>query len=184
MSDDIWTPEALGSAEYVWGVDPSTKRVAIGAADRERVHEVTLCEFDRKLKSAPRMADIYARTHGAALRFARRFPPIYVWVEQPMAFGRPVEPQLMYAVGVIQLALFVALRDLYPHPVTVEPIQIAEWRKLAFGEGKGNVKKARYLDLMRPLGYEGDDLDECAAWGIARGGSLLVWPTQQSLEVA
>lgn len=170
----------------VWGVDGSTKRVAIAEATNEQVIGVRLAEFDHKLTAGARLADIARRTRTLAMEMVpdgRPLYPLLVYVEQPMAFGRQVEPQLQYAIGAIQLGIYLGLENRYAHPVDVRMIQISEWRKLAFGPGNGNAKKETYLDLMRPLGYAGEDLDECAAWGIARAGSLLVWPPQQELAV-
>ena len=70
---------------------------------------VETVEFDKTLVTAARLDDIQERTLAAATRWADEYPPFFVWVEQPAAYGRQVEPQLQYAVGVVQQALYQAL---------------------------------------------------------------------------
>lgn len=166
---------------WVWGVDVSTKRLAIGC-DGPDV-SVHLREFDPRLKTGARLCEIYRWTRNFAAELAKDRPPLFVWVEQPASYGRIVEPQLMYAVGVVQAALYDALEQRNAFPTEVRTVAVAEWKKASVGHG--NADKAQVLEWAKADGFETDHVcrvkkcthsahDRADAWAIARAGSALL----------
>lgn len=159
-----------------WGVDPSTKRVSIGASLRDARHVDT-----RSFTSSAgprRLGLIYAETWHFTNVMAEHFWPGFVLVEQPS--GKAPNPNLLYAVGVIQAAVYSALarlaqRDGFPWPV-VETVPSATWKSLAIGPGWAKLDKAAgdILRLAREDGYDGDSLDEADAWFIAKAARRTV----------
>ena len=156
--------------EYCWGVDPSTKRVAIAAAGSRPT--VRTIEVPSTLRTGARLDWILGATYGLARELAEQCPPLYVWIEQPAAFGRQPEPELYYAVGVVQAAIYSALRDIWPHPVEVRTIPIGTWKKNSVG--KGNATKEDVLWWSIDHGYTGTSEDEADAWAIAHAGRVLL----------
>lgn len=151
-----------GSPEprFHWGIDPSTQRVAIAWNGPEL--GVAVKPF-RRSRHAERLDNIYEVTYAFAQQLAGMFPPLVVWVEQASG-ARPNLP-LMYSVGVVQAAVFGALKDMWAFPVWVETVPSGTWKKVA--TGRGNAKPPEYLAWARLNGYQGLDLDEAAAWGVA-----------------
>ena len=100
-------------------------------------------------------ADIFAR---AALWITRRMlddPPDFVVLEQP--------------VGVHDSSLLMGLRGVMlgivrAHRVKLTEVPVATWRLYFLGAGnlKGNIAKARAVDLCARLGW-GNDIDHNAA---------------------
>lgn len=174
-----------------WGIDPSTARVAVAGVYREPCDGL---ELERWVRTQPfalhdgvaRLAEIYARTHGFVAGLAERerrhnLPlPGLVLVEQPS--GRVENPQLVYAVGVIQAAVYAALRDVFGRPVRVETCTSSWWKKRACGNGaiyKPTRKRLgrtpvfedyRVAVWARENGYAGSSWDEADAFGIAEAG--------------
>jgi hypothetical protein len=166
---------------WVWGVDVSTKRLAVGFSDGQELH-VESVDFNRKLFHGLRLEDIFTRTRTFAAAWAKRYPPLYVFVEQPAAFGRPPEPQLMYAVGMVQGALTYALHYVHPHPVEVRTVPIGTWKSRALGNGA--AKKPEIMDWAVKHGYRGLLQDEADAMGIALAGWRLLEPQPEQLQLA
>lgn len=156
--------------DYVWGVDVSTQRVAI--AFNGPILDVRTVEFDSNIITGRRLHEVYFQVLISAKAWAAEFPPYFCWVEQPAAYGRPVEPQLMYAVGVTQAALYRALCDRFQFPVEVRTLPVGQWKKGAIGHG--NADKAQVFTWAREQGYAGDSQDEADAWGVAWAGARLL----------
>lgn len=161
---------------FVWGVDPSSVRVAVAWADQAGADVETKAFTRCKADTGERHAAIYRETFELAQRLVLKHRPEVVFLEQPFA-GKQVEPTLFMAVGCIRAALWEATG------VPVRMIVPPSWRKLALG--RGNAKKWETLPwARRQLGYLGDSEDEGDALAIAVAGRLLVHPPQQQLAVA
>lgn len=177
---------------WVWGVDVSTKRIAIschGADQVARMHD-----YPKDLLTGARLGAIYAETRELAAELAADRPPLFVWVEQPASYGRQVEPALMYAVGVVQAALYAELEQRSAHPTEVRTIPVANWKKVAVGFG--NAKKHQVLVWAKKHGFRSEhvcsdrlkwcghkDHDAADAWAIATAGARLLSQPEQ-LELA
>jgi Holliday junction resolvasome RuvABC endonuclease subunit len=100
--------------------------------------------------------------------FARQragdFPPAVVWVE--MAAGRFRAPQLVYAIGVVQAALFEALG------VPVWTIPSGKWKRATVGVG--NATKPQVRAWVDRLGVEVGSHDEADAVAIAVAGRAML----------
>ena len=147
-----------------WGCDPSTKRVSVAAVTSDTTRVAT-CSFPA-LDGGARLAAIWNGTREFAVSLLERgWPaPGLVWVEQPS--GKTTNPQLSYAVGVIQAALCDALG------CPLETIESASWKKRAVG--RGNIFKPKsvrepygVLTWAQSNGYRGSSWDEADALGIA-----------------
>lgn len=169
---------AQSASRWVWGVDPSTKLVAIACVGPDGEH-VESREFLKDRWHGARLADIRRVTRSLVALLAERCPPLYVFVEQPAAFGHPPEPQLMYAVGVIQEAVFSALEFRFPHPVEVRTVPIGQWKKAALGNGA--AKKPEIMRWAERRGHFGLLQDEADALGIAVAGQRLLEPEPEQL---
>lgn len=154
-----------------WGVDPSTKRVAIACVTSD-TKRVASCSFP-DLTGGARLAAIWNGTREFVISLLERgWPaPGLVWVEQPS--GKTTNPQLSYAVGVIQAAVCDATA------CPLETIESSSWKKTACG--RGNIYKPTRKQLGRTPafadygvavwaqsnGYRGNSWDEADALGIA-----------------
>jgi hypothetical protein len=160
-----------------WGVDPSTVRLSVAYVTPEGARGVRTVPFARADGSA-RLSEIYAQTR----LFARHvwspwtearvdFPaPGLVLVEQPS--GKMENPNLSYAVGVIQAALYDGLYSALGRAVRIETCTSSWWKKRACGRGNLYKPKLRgdeyeVLTWARQNGYAGSSWDEADAWGIA-----------------
>jgi hypothetical protein len=172
-----------------WGVDPSTRRVAVGGVSRAADGSL-----DRWVRSVPfmavdgpgRLSMIYNETYdlvqGIALRAweAHDVLPGLVLVEQPGGEHRNYE--LFYAVGAIVAAIDGALVAETGKSVKFEMVVPAWWKARACG--RGNIYKTKrvpgrkspvpvapdeygVLQWARQNGYAGASWDEADAWGIA-----------------
>lgn len=160
-----------------WGVDASTRRVAVAAVDADgtRRGEVVSVEQGPSRsggRSVRRLAAIYEATRELCSELRRgHAPPGVVVVEQAAGFGKRPNPELAYAVGAVMAALVGAL----PH-THVETVPSATW-KLAVC-GFGGIKKPKptereeYAVLVwaRGVGYEGGSWDLADAYAIAEYG--------------
>jgi hypothetical protein len=160
----------------IWGVDPSSVRLAVAGTDSDGKRWVGTAPF-APCDGPERLSAIYEQTRvfcSERLSVVRR--PGYVLVEQPS--GDKVNLPLYYAVGVIMAALYDALY-LPGAPVRIETIPPQSWKKTACG--RGNIYKPTKKKLGRtPIfedydvavwarlnGYEGSSWEEADAWGIA-----------------
>lgn len=144
---------------WTWGVDVSTKRVAI-ACVRGLVGRVEAVEHAgdpfRRLLVQQRVVVGLTRT------LATEHPPVYVLVEQPG--GRTVEPQLWYSVGATIAALLEAFELVGVDPA-FDTVPVATW-KMEAGIG-GGADKPKIAGFARAAyGWDGGQ-DEADALGIA-----------------
>lgn len=173
---------AEGHTAY-WGLDPSTLRVVIAGVATGEAGPVRWVRTEpfAKTDGVARLGEIHGVTYETVRALARvSTPPGLVMVEQPS--GKIDNPQLVYAVGVIQAAVWTALRDSFGQPVRVETCTSSWWKARACG--RGNISKThRVPGRARPVpvpleeygvlvwarqnGYAGSSWDEADAWGVA-----------------
>jgi len=152
-----------------WGVDPSTRRVAVAgvswAADGSLERWVREMPF-MPLDGPQRLVYIRQATVELAGRMMDwpALRPGLVMVEQPGGTHRNYE--LFYATGVIVEAIASVVA------CPVEMVTPAWWKKRACG--RGNIYKPKrkgeeyeVLTWARANGYTGLSWDEADAWGIA-----------------
>jgi Holliday junction resolvasome RuvABC endonuclease subunit len=152
-------------SEHVWAVDPALARLAFAFADVDSsavaVETLVTRTTERegaRLGLLDRQLRIYAR------QAAGRFPPACVWVEQPS--GRFPKPQLSYAVGVVQAALFETLA------CPVWTITSGAWKRRTVGVG--NATKPQVRAWVDRLGVDVDSQDEADAVAIACAGRAML----------
>lgn len=150
---------------YVWAIDPAMSRLAFAFADLDsqavEVETLVTRTVERqgaRLGLLDRQVRIYAR------QAAGRYPPAECWVEQPS--GRFRSPQLAYAVGVLQAALFETLAC----PVWTIPSSTWKLRTI----GQGNATKPQVRAWVDRLGIEVRSQDEADAVAIACAGRAML----------
>ena len=135
----------------VWGVDPSTKRIAIAWTGAEPgVRTLELPELRGGERLAWLETNLRSFAAGLMTEDSARVPAA-VWVEQPFAVSH-VEPKLYYAVGVTMSALSAAVQCFNPDSI-VEDIPVPTWKSLALGNGA--APKPLVLAWAQSRGYEG-----------------------------
>jgi Holliday junction resolvasome RuvABC endonuclease subunit len=151
---------------YVWGVDCAVTHVSFAFAQHPTgpIHVDSLLA-DSEFREGERLGllDRQIRIRCSQLRVT--YPPSVVWVEQPS--GRFPNPQLYYATGVIQAALYESLG------CPVWTIPSGKWK--AASVGKGTASKAevmRWATLHR--GGEFASQDDADAYCIAVGGRRIL----------
>jgi Holliday junction resolvasome RuvABC endonuclease subunit len=151
--------------EFVWGIDPALSVLAFAFADLDsegvEVETLTTRTTERegaRLGLLDRQVRIYAR------QAAGRYPPACVWVEQPS--GRFRSPQLSYAVGVLQAALFETLA------CPVWTIPSGAWKRRSVGVG--NATKPQVRAWVERLGVAVRSQDEADAVAIACAGRAML----------
>jgi hypothetical protein len=157
-----------------WGVDPSTKRVAIaGVVDGDHAYTrwAKTASFPA-LDGAERLSAIYSETRRLVEGVATCCPwPGVVVVEQPG--GKSINWPLYLSVGVIVLAVHDGLYEVTDRHVKVELVAPATWKKRACGRGDiykpkvGDTREYGVLTWARENGYTGNSYDEADAMGIA-----------------
>jgi hypothetical protein len=161
--------------EAWWGVDPSTKRVAIagcainfdGGVDRW-----VKTESFPPLEGAGRLSAIYELTRAKVASLAACCPwPGIVIVEHPGGAQR--NWPLFHAIGVTILAVHDGLRLVTGTSVQIEGMPPDRWKKIACGRGgiwkpkPGDGREYGVLTWARENGYTGSSWDEADAMGIA-----------------
>ncbi len=163
------TPDRLlltsAAPEFVWAVDPALSRLAFAFAevDAATVHVRTLMTRTEEREGA-RLGLLDRQLRIAARQWAGPFPPACVWVEQPS--GRFRAPQLLYAVGVIQAALFETLAC----PVWTVPS--SAWKRRTVG--RGNATKEQVRAWVDRLEVDVSSQDEADAVAIACAGRAML----------
>lgn len=157
-----------------WGVDPSTKRVSVGVAEKDvpvRVHTVSFAD----LEGPARLDTIYRDCRTLAATVASTCPPGLVVVEQPS--GTVTNPPLVYAVGCAMAGLYAGVLEETGAPARFETITSGEWKKQLLGYG--GIKKPKPAEVRAGVqyevlewaratqGYEGTLWDEADALAIA-----------------
>jgi Holliday junction resolvasome RuvABC endonuclease subunit len=151
-------------SESVRAVDPAMAKLAVAFADLDSAAvEVVSLITRTEERDGARLGLLDRQLRIAARQWAGRFPPACVWVEQPS--GRFVQPQLSYAVGVIQAALFETLA------CPVWTIPSGAWKKRTVGVG--NATKPQVRAWVDRLGVEVGSQDEADAVAIACAGRAM-----------
>jgi hypothetical protein len=154
-----FAPRACRLTENVWGLDVSTRRIAVGVIQGVALntepevgwfsHEVE--QFDKN--PARRLARMLETLPAFLDRLGGVAPPVAVLVEQPYGQGksRP-HPQSYYVVGVTLALLGQAFPD-----ARIDVVEPTSWKRDALGEGKGFAKKPVLLAWARTvIDYPGD----------------------------
>lgn len=166
---------------YVWGIDPSTLRLAIAwepaVGTRATERGVTMRSFTRVTNDpAKRLSLIWRETLEAVNALWPKCPPGFVFIERPS--GTITNLEFVQAVGAITAAVHTALWH-YMQQTPVEFVQSSSWKLLACGHGGlRKPKKVRGAPAppfeaypvaawARENGYAGSSWDECDAIGIA-----------------
>ena len=150
-----------------WGVDSSTKRVAIAAVDSEGERYGSIVSIER-LEGAARLAKIYSRTAELCERLLVSDRPGVIVVEAAAGFGKRPNPELAYAVGAVLAGVGAACPG-----VCVQMVIGSKWKLEVCGFG--GIKKPKPTDKeeyavlkwAREAGYAGSSWDEADAWAIA-----------------
>jgi hypothetical protein len=173
----------------VWGVDPSSLRMAFGALLPEYALAVPPFEPARVMRTAEptvvwSTVSLPRKLEGAwwftlsyraivdrvdELRCAWGVPAL-VLVEEPFASGQArVHPTSNRMLGV----LLAALGHVLGQAVRVELVHSNTWKLLAMGKGNGHAKPPAYLEWAREQAdYTGELEDEAAAIGIATAAGV------------
>lgn len=162
-------------SQAVWGLDPSTRRLAAGFAYEEEALAASW-DFDPNLRGAERLARVAWETELAAAQWAERHEPLVVFVEQPS--GRYQKPELIYVCGVVAASTYRALSGLYAHPVSVFWLPSSKWKAHALNNGAADKEAVRRW--AERSGLAAENQDEADALGIAVGGRRLVGKGEQA----
>ncbi len=151
--------------EYVWGVDPAISHISVAFADtKSEGIEVRSLLTRTEEREGARLGLLDRQVRIAASQWADMFPPACVWVEQ--ASGKFQKPQFLYAIGVIQAALFETLAC----PVWTIPSSTWKHRTL----GYGNASKIQVLAWTDQFGFPSLSQDEADAVCIALAGRSML----------
>jgi len=152
-------------SQWVWAIDPAIQHIALAYADMtsdtitaETLHAKT------DTREGERLGRLRARVYWNARVAMQEHPPYVVFVEQPSGHIRNL--QLAYATGVIQAALYEALR------VPVWTIPSSKWKKTALGFG--NASKEQVATWVSGRGWSFESQDECDAVAMAHAGRLML----------
>lgn len=165
-------PACLDLGRTVWGIDPSSKRVALavlepGSPPALSWGVVSLGQPDHR-------AWKFNVGHGEQLEFfgewADRAYPDVVYLEEPfLPRDRREAPTHLLMYGVTLAALGFALGSTVP----VREIGASSWKARAMGQGYGHAKKPEIMRWAHAAGYTGSIEDEADAVGIATAGAVL-----------
>lgn len=150
-----------------WGVDSSTKRVAIGGVtcEGERFGSIVSIE---QLEGAARLAKIYSATVTLAEYLLLVAQPGVIVVEAAAGFGKRPNPELAYAVGAVLAGIGAACPG-----VCVQMVIGSKWKLEVCGFG--GIKKPKptdkeeyaVLQWAQDHGYDGTSWDCADSWAIA-----------------
>lgn len=158
----------------IWGIDPSTKRIALVILQGKGHEEppelgwfaLAVAEMD---KGPYRLRELRKALVPWMARYAVVAPPTAVTVEQPFAGGdskpgrrsvRP-HPQSYYVVGVTLEAVADTFGNTECDVGVIDPMS---WKADALGRGLGAAKKSQVLGWAQQHGYPGD-CPECHGLG-------------------
>lgn len=161
-----------------WGADPAVGRLSVAVATAEGPRAALTASFG-DLRSGARLAHIWRETGLFVAGLVRDGWPVpgLVWVEQPS--GQRTVPELLYAVGVIQGAIYDALQLVTGHGVLVETVPSSSWKKAACGSGA--IRKPTRKALGRAVRFEDYGV---ARWAAANGYRGSSWDEADALGIA
>lgn len=143
-----------------WGVDVSTRRIAIGAIDMTGAVHAVSRDVPQDRRGARRLVEVRRAAQTAGWHLSQDFggQPSAILVEDP-TFGGRTNPPLIQAFGVVLEAM--AFDYLCP----VLEIPVGTWKREALGKGNAS-KDDIWAEAMR-LGIEPANQDEADAICIA-----------------
>jgi hypothetical protein len=189
-------PASLRIPSPVWGVDPSTKRMAFAALippglDVEIQHDIMDAERAPVLRWATISLPEHKAQHVRFAAWAGRIghfveacrdewgSPALIAVEQPFSSSHQTEPVSYMALTCLLVALGLRVPEA---EVVVMPPQ--SWKKKATGVGstgrgltqneRRKAEKARLMEWARSVGYLGQSQDEADACGIATAAGVIL----------
>jgi hypothetical protein len=189
-------PASLRIPSPVWGVDPSTKRMAFAALippglDVEIQHDIEDVERAPVLRWATISLPEHKAQHVRFAAWAGRIGhfveacrdewgyPALIAVEQPFSSSHQTEPVSYMALTCLLVALGLRVPEA---EVLVMPPQ--SWKKKATGVGstghgltqneRRKAEKARLMEWARSVGYLGQSQDEADACGIATAAGVIL----------
>lgn len=148
---------------YVWGVDPSTKLIALGFADEASERVITTSfKLPNQGQHGERLFNFQCRMFAEISELVKGYPPSCVWIEQP--FGRFVPPVSQWTVGVLASTMF---------EVTSVPVWFVDpkkWKGATCGGGAGKPKIAAWA---ADHGITFSNQDEADAGTISWAGRMM-----------
>lgn len=168
-------PHSLRLRAAVWGIDPSSVRVAVATVapflppGTVQLGWETL-SLPRREALHARFGEAYTALEPWFARLAGEVPPSAVYIEEPFIprekrkAGRIAH---VFMWGVTLAALGAVLPD-----VRVEPLSPSEWKAAALGAGRGHADKPEILRWAQSVGYSGVLEDEADALGVATAGAM------------
>lgn len=169
--------EALPECDgLVWGIDPSSKRVALAIIEpgnrmaggaKLHVSTVTLSQIPWR---ASRFSEGFKRQveHFKSWTDAG-FAPDAIYLEQPyVPRGRGGDFTHLFMYGVTLAALGEVVGN-----VDVTEIPPQTWKSKALGAGRGRAEKPEIMRWAQARGYAGRSQDEADAIGVACAGAVM-----------
>lgn len=152
-----------------WGVDGSTLRIALAgvcrASDGSWARWVKEHPF-AAVEGPARLSEIYRETHRFVTSVATCCPwPGIVLVEQPSGGKQKVNLPLIYAVGVMQAAVYDALFSVMGSAPVMETCTSSWWKARACGRG----------DIYKPKRERGAPRPELEEYGVFRWARDAGW---------
>lgn len=162
-------PLSLRLTDHVWGLDISTRRIALGVIQghgAELAPEVGWFshEVEQLGGGTGRLAGLLQALPEFFARVATVAPPAAILAEQPYGQGkaRP-HPQSYYVVGVV----LAVLADAFP-TATIDVVEPTSWKAVALGEGSGFATKPVVLAWAKQtVDYTGD-CPKCHGHGVKK----------------
>lgn len=159
----------LPEGEHAWGMDISTRRIALGIVQSHGPDaRPDVGWFSHEIPQygggAPRLAGLLRDLPPFLHQWAAVAPPAAILVEQPYGQGksRP-HPQSYYVVGVV----LAVLASEFPDAVT-ENVTPGAWKAEALGLGQGSAKKPTILRWAREVIEYTGQCPQCQAQGTGR----------------
>lgn len=150
----------------VWGIDPSTRRVALAVVLPAGGFVHRTLELGPGVVDPHKLAYARATMHAWFSSLAEEYDPGWLWVEEPFGGGggkgrrSNVPPQSQWMLAMVMEAAYSATG------AVANLLQPAVW-KAECGVG-GHARKARILEWARGLGYLGS-CDLCLPDGSCKG---------------
>lgn len=167
----ILPPGSVAAGPVIWrtvelpGLPPRLGPKATKAEKEARSHERRRLYADRVFRARPLLRALFgevAETTG---------PPAVVYVEQPFAQQRIMEPIQWFVLGVTLEVIATVLSE-YGTSAEIVPIEPASWKAEAMGKGNGHAKKPEIMAWAREMAaYTGSIQDEADAAGVAACGA-------------
>lgn len=155
----------------VWGIDPSTVRVSVAAAEKETeellwARTLSLPQHDDQLLIGRELAEQMRAQQEWFAELCMVRKPELIAIEQPFAGGklRKVPLPSYFALGVTMAALAASVSAVVP----IVRLGPSSWKKRALGAGHGGAEKAEIMAWAHERGMTGIRLqDEADACGLA-----------------